>query len=285
MLDVTAILPAIIAFRCQQKQRCNAIEDFYDAFKDYLPVIGRFLTVLTFMEDSFRIFTGFSEQVDFLSNHLHIPLVYPLAVLFVAYSCLAQTIGSVLILANRQVNIAGCVLGLFLFLNFIMFGLNAPDWVHSNGRDFFIIRVCAQTGALIMLAAQESMVKERERQCAFAGNLTIHNPLATAHKLQLIGRCMVAVLCLSVFRHGIVAGIFTSVVGLMVMAGFKARIATMTVSFIFVFSMFATHEFEDGSFETVMYVLCQDLSILGGLITLLLNADDQGICMDKTKSC
>lgn len=281
MFDASSIFPSVIQFRQQHKQTLCTIEEKYDTFKKYLPMIGRFLTVLTFMEDSFRILTGFGEQVDFVSNHLHIPLVYPLACVFVLFSLVAQTIGSVLILVNKKVNFAACILGAFLFLSFFVFGLNAPEWVHVNGRDSFIIRIVAQSGALIMLAAQESMVKKRGSQRAFAGNLTIVDPLAAAHKLQLLGRCMVVALCLSVFRHGLVSGIITSMVGVMVMAGFKARIATMVVCFIFVFSMFATHDFQHGSMEAVLFVLCQDLSIFGGLITLLLNANDQGISVDR----
>lgn len=278
MFDAT---PLFLEFRTQHKQRFNAIEDKFDTFKGHLPLIGRVLTVLTFMEDAFRISTGFGDQVDFVTNYLHIPLNYYLAVLFVSFSFLSQTIGSVLILANKKVDFAACILGTFLFLSFLLFGLNAPDWVHINGRDSFIIRIVAQSGALIMLAAQQSMAKKRGRQCAFAGNLTTIDPLATSYKLQALGRCMVVALCLSVFRHGLISGMITSMVGLMVMAGFKARIATMAVSFIFVFSMFATHDFQGGSIEAVLFVMCQDLSILGGLITLLLNANDQGISMDR----
>ena len=52
-------------------------EDFLDRagqpMKPYIPVMSRFLIIATFLEDSLRIVTQWSDQINFMENTRHFP--------------------------------------------------------------------------------------------------------------------------------------------------------------------------------------------------------------------
>lgn len=52
------------------RQQTSKIEDLLDTWSDpvkpYLPAIGRFLIVVTFLEDALRILTQWSDQLEYL---------------------------------------------------------------------------------------------------------------------------------------------------------------------------------------------------------------------------
>lgn len=55
------------------REQTSKIEDWLDAaaepIKPYLPAIGRFLIVVTFLEDALRIITQWSEQLYYLNSY------------------------------------------------------------------------------------------------------------------------------------------------------------------------------------------------------------------------
>lgn len=57
------------------RQQTSKIEDWLDTISDpvkpYLPAIGRFLIVVTFLEDALRIITQWSDQLQYLHNYRH----------------------------------------------------------------------------------------------------------------------------------------------------------------------------------------------------------------------
>lgn len=62
------------------REQTSKIEDWLDTLADpvkpYLPIIGRFLIVVTFLEDALRIVTQWSDQLTYLHQYRHSGLVY-----------------------------------------------------------------------------------------------------------------------------------------------------------------------------------------------------------------
>lgn len=61
------------------REQTSKIEDFLDTYSDpikpYLPAIGRFLIVVTFLEDALRILTQWSDQLEYLHQYRHSELL------------------------------------------------------------------------------------------------------------------------------------------------------------------------------------------------------------------
>lgn len=57
------------------REQTSKIEDWLDTLSDpvkpYLPAIGRFLIVVTFLEDALRILTQWSDQLVYLHDYRH----------------------------------------------------------------------------------------------------------------------------------------------------------------------------------------------------------------------
>lgn len=57
------------------REHTSKIEDWLDTVSDpikpYLPAIGRFLIVVTFLEDALRIITQWSDQLTYLHDYRH----------------------------------------------------------------------------------------------------------------------------------------------------------------------------------------------------------------------
>lgn len=57
------------------REQTSKIEDLLDTYSDpikpYLPAIGRFLIVVTFLEDALRILTQWSDQLEYLYQYRH----------------------------------------------------------------------------------------------------------------------------------------------------------------------------------------------------------------------
>lgn len=57
------------------REQTSKIEDWLDTIADpvkpYLPAIGRFLIVVTFLEDALRIITQWGDQLVYLHDYRH----------------------------------------------------------------------------------------------------------------------------------------------------------------------------------------------------------------------
>merc|ERR1711977_660256 len=95
------------------REQTGKIEDFLDTLSDpikpYLPAIGRFLIVVTFLEDALRIITQWSDQLTYLHDYRHIPS--GITHLFLIANVIAMTISSLMIIVRKQSEYA--VAGLF----------------------------------------------------------------------------------------------------------------------------------------------------------------------------
>ncbi|KAL9081800.1 MAG: hypothetical protein Q9159_007007 [Coniocarpon cinnabarinum] len=90
------------------REQTSKIEDFLDTIaepiKPYLPAIGRFLIVVTFLEDALRIITQWSDQLVYLRDYRHIPA--GITHLFLLSNVLAMTSCSFLIITRKYTNYA-----------------------------------------------------------------------------------------------------------------------------------------------------------------------------------
>jgi hypothetical protein len=63
------------------REQTSKIEDWLDTYSDpikpYLPAIGRFLIVVTFLEDALRIITQWGDQLVYLHDYRHSKLHHP----------------------------------------------------------------------------------------------------------------------------------------------------------------------------------------------------------------
>lgn len=51
----------------------DIVDKFGQPLKPYIPAIGRFLIVATFLEDALRITTQWSDQVMYMQDYRHFP--------------------------------------------------------------------------------------------------------------------------------------------------------------------------------------------------------------------
>lgn len=57
------------AIREQTSKLEDLLDTYSDPIKPYLPMIGRFLIVVTFLEDALRILTQWSDQLEYLYQY------------------------------------------------------------------------------------------------------------------------------------------------------------------------------------------------------------------------
>ncbi|KAL2919705.1 ER-derived vesicles protein erv29 [Polyrhizophydium stewartii] len=224
--------------------------------KPYLPVIARFLLVVTFLEDAIRI-SGLAEV--FLGGNVAVMIV-----------C------SVLAILKRNTEIA--VGGLFAVI--VSQALGYGLIFDSN----FFFRNLSVAGGLVMLLADAQSSK---RKPLFAGLPTLNENDKHAY-LQLLGR----VLLVFLFINFVISGEFSilrlvvtivSLIGcVMVVVGFKAKIsawilvAFLSISNVVLNNWWSLHQ------DFLKYDFFQTLSIMGGFL-LLANLGAGGYSMDEKK--
>ncbi|KAI2790951.1 Surfeit locus protein [Penicillium oxalicum] len=134
------------------REQTSKIEDWLDSLADpvkpYLPAIGRFLIVVTFIEDSLRILTQWSDQLVYLRDFGRFP--WGITHMFLIINVIAMSVCSFLVIARKRteyavagllgvvitkvldmldekdrkmyVQFAGRVLLIFLFIGFVFSG-------------------------------------------------------------------------------------------------------------------------------------------------------------------
>lgn len=242
------------------------LEGMIREHRRWLPIIGRVLLVLTFLEDGVRVATNWSEQVSFLTfegNNWCMP--HFLASIFMAYTLFAQFAGGLLVVLNKAVTFASMLLLVFMAFVMAIYGFGLPEYVHHQGRWRFIFRSMAIVGGLLMLIADEQCRKARESHY-FAG-VPVLEPLKFAHSLQAAGRVMIALLCVQYYWHGWVYGIICTVASVSIIVGFGTRYSSFFLAMFMTVSNFVGNFFWDvfpSDWDAFFYFFFQDLSILGG---------------------
>jgi len=268
----------------QVRRVTSKVEDVIDAnsrwLRPYLPGLGRFLIVVTFLEDALRILTQWSDQLYYLQRHRGFP--WGLSHLFLLINVITMLSCSVAVIAKRYPEPA--VGGLLLVVIAQGFGYGLIFDLN------FFLRNLSVIGGLLMVLS-DSMSKRKSP--LFAGLPNVLNETDRKKYFQLAGR----VLLIFLFIGFVLNGKFTfvramvSLLGLgacvMVVAGFKAKwSATFLVLLLSVFNLFVNNWWSVHSAhpqrDFLKYDFFQTLSIVGGLL-LLVNLGPGGISVDEGK--
>ncbi|KAJ7145328.1 SURF4 family-domain-containing protein [Mycena crocata] len=260
------------------KQVEDYVEIYSQPLKPHLPAIGRFLIVVTFLEDALRILTQWGDQLWYLQQHRKFP--WGLSHLFLLINVVTMLGGSSMVILKRYTEyaVAG-LLGVVIIQGFgygLIFDLN------------FFLRNLSVIGGLFMVFS-DSMVTRKK---LFAGLPSISETDRKKYFL-LAGRVLLIFLFLGFILQGSwsIARVFVSIFGLaaciMVAVGFKAKwSAGFLVLVLSVFNVFANNWWTVGSGhpqrDFLKYDFFQTLSIVGGLI-LLVNMGPGGLSVDEKK--
>ncbi|KAK4057411.1 ER-derived vesicles protein erv29 [Microbotryomycetes sp. JL221] len=262
----------------------SKVEDLIDQYtrpvRPFLPGLGRFLIVVTFLEDALRILTQINDQNYYLQKHRGFP--WGLSHLFLWSNVIVMLACSALVIAKRSTLIAtGGLLSVVLAQGFgygLIFDLN------------FFLRNLSVIGGLLMVLSDSLSTKKT----SIPGIPTLAiNETERKKYFQLAGRILLVFLFLGFTFTG--QHTFTrslvSVVGLvacvMVAIGYKAKVAAVfLVVLLNIFNFFVnnwwsihpTHPQRD----FLKYDFFQTLSIVGGLL-LLVNLGPGDISFEQKK--
>lgn len=264
--------------RAYSKQIEDYIEIYSQPLKPHLPAIGRFLIVVTFLEDALRIVTQWSDQIWYLQTHRRFP--WGISHIFLLLNVLVMLGGSAAVILKRYSEhaVAG-LLGVVVIQGFgygLIFDMN------------FFLRNLSVIGGLFMVFS-DSMVS---RKNVFAGLPQISDQDRKKYFL-LAGRVLLIFLFLGFILQGEwgIGRILVSLIGIaacvMVAVGFKAKwSAAFLVTVLSVFNVFANNWWAvhsaHPSRDFLKYDFFQTLSIVGGLI-LLVNMGPGGFSVDEKK--
>ncbi|KAF2761673.1 SURF4-domain-containing protein [Pseudovirgaria hyperparasitica] len=264
------------------REQTSKIEDWLDTFSDpikpYLPAIGRFLIVVTFLEDALRIITQWNDQLIYLKDYRKI--WSGVTHLFLIINVIAMTSCSILIIGRKYSEYAvGGLIGVVI-LQGIGYGL-------VFDLNFFLRNLSVMGGLLMVLS--DSWVRKR---FAPAGLPTLDEKDRKMY-FQLAGRVLLIFLFIGfVFRGDwsiwrITVSLLGFVACVMVVVGFKAKwSAIMLVLILSIFNLivnnFWTLHPHHPHKDFAKYDFFQILSIVGGLL-LLVNMGPGQFSVDEKK--
>jgi len=264
------------------REQTSKIEDFFDTIADpikpYLPAIGRFLIVVTFLEDALRIVTQWNDQLLYLHDYRHIPR--GITHIFLIVNVIAMTISSTMIIIRKHsdyavIGLLGVVVTQALGYGLI-FDLN------------FFLRNLSVVGGLLMVLS-DSWVRQK---FAPAG-LPQMDEKDRKMYVQLAGRVLLIFLFVGFVFAGewsiwrVMVSLFGFVACIMVVVGFKAKMSgIILVMILSIFNLFVNnwwtlhphHPHKDFA----KYDFFQILSIVGGLL-LLVNMGPGQFSVDEKK--
>lgn len=264
------------------REQTNKIEDWLDTLSEpvrpYLPAIGRFLIVVTFLEDAVRIVTQWNDQLLYLHDYRHFPR--GLNHLFLTLNVVAMLVCSVMVILRKNsvpavAGLLGVVItqalgyGLIFDLNFFLRNLSVMGGLLMVLSDSWVRKKFAPAGL--------PQLDEKDRKMYF----------------QLAGRVLLIFLFVGFVFAGnwslgrIVVSVFGFVACVMVVVGFKAKFsAVMLVVILSIFNILVNnfwtlHEHHPQK-DFAKYDFFQILSIVGGLL-LLVNMGPGQFSVDEKK--
>ncbi|PVH93942.1 SURF4-domain-containing protein [Periconia macrospinosa] len=266
----------------QLREQTNKIEDWLDTIsepvKPYIPAVGRFLIVVTFIEDALRIITQWSDQLTYLKDYRGIRS--GLTHLFLIINVIAMLSCSFMIIARKHSDYGAFGLMGVVVLQGIGYGL-------VFDLNFFLRNLSVMGGLLMVLS--DSWVRKR---FAPAGLPQLDEKDRKMY-FQLAGRVLLIFLFVGfVFRGDwslsrILVSLLGFVACVMVVIGFKAKFsAIMLVLILSIFNIIVNnfwtlHEHHPHK-DFAKYDFFQILSIVGGLL-LLVNMGPGQFSVDEKK--
>ncbi|PSS03527.1 SURF4 family-domain-containing protein [Coniella lustricola] len=264
------------------RQQTSKIEDLLDNIaepvKPYLPAIGRFLIVVTFLEDALRIITQWSDQLLYLHDYRHIPSGLTHA--FLILNVIAMTVCSTLVIARKHSDYAVAGLIAVVVVQALGYGL-------IFDLNFFLRNLSVMGGLLMVLS--DSWVRKTQ---VFAGLPQLEEKDRKMY-FQFAGRVLLIFLFVGFVFSGTwsIGRVVVSSIGLvaciMVVVGFKAKwSATLLVVILSIFNVLVNnfwtlHEHHPHK-DFAKYDFFQILSIVGGLL-LLVNSGPGQLSYDEKK--
>ncbi|EME88273.1 uncharacterized protein MYCFIDRAFT_86053 [Pseudocercospora fijiensis CIRAD86] len=266
------------AIREQTSKLEDLLDTYSDPIKPYLPAIGRFLIVVTFLEDALRIFTQWSDQLEYLHNYRYMP--WGINHVFLVVNVIAMTSASILVIARKYSEYAVAALigvvvtqalgyGLIFDLNFFLRNLSVMGGLIMVLSDSWVRKKFAPAGL--------PQLDENDRKMYF----------------QLAGRVLLIFLFIGFVFAGdwsfgrVVVILLGAVACVMVVVGFKAKMsAIVLVMILSVFNIlvnnFWTLHPNHPHKDFAKYDFFQILSIVGGLL-LLVNMGPGQFSVDEKK--
>lgn len=248
--------------------------------KPYLPAVGRFLIVATFIEDALRIFSQWGDQVYYIWNVRHIP--YFISVIYLALNILFMLVGSVAVILKKRLEIAVGGLLFVVVSQAMVYGL-------IFNFQFFFRNISLIGGLLLVLS--DAFVHDR-RNLSLPGIPMIEDKDKSKY-FQLAGRILLVFLFLAymVTKRWTIVGGFLNLTGLsaciLVVIGFKARLSASFLVIMLSIQNLITNPYwkygpRNPTRDFLRYEHFQTLSIVGGLI-LLVNTGAGRISIDEKK--
>jgi len=264
--------------RYYAKQIEDYVEIYSQPLRPHLPAIGRFLIIVTFLEDSLRIVTQWGDQLWYLQKHRSFP--GGISHLFLIINVITMLVASGAVVTKRHTEYA--VAGLLAVVVVQGFGYGLVFDMT------FFLRNLSVIGGLFMVFS-DSMVSRKK---LFAGIPSISENDRRKYFL-LAGRVLLIFLFLGFIFQGkwSIGRAFLSLFGLvacvMVAVGFKAKwSASILVITLSIFNVAANNWWSVHSAhparDFLKYDFFQTLSIVGGLI-LLVNMGPGGLSVDEKK--
>ncbi|KAG5980583.1 hypothetical protein E4U55_003885 [Claviceps digitariae] len=260
----------------------SKVEDILDSLSEpirpYLPAIGRFLIVVTFIEDALRIIMQWSDQLIFLRDFRAIPS--GVTHMFLLFNVVAMVTCSTLVIARKHSDYAVAGLMGVVVTQALGYGL-------IFDLNFFFRNLSVIGGLLMVLS--DSWVRKTK---AFAGLPQIDEKDRKMY-FQLAGRVLLIFLFVGFVFTGqwSIWRILVSLLGagacVMVVVGFKAKFsATLLVVILSIFNLLVNnfwtlHEHHPHK-DFAKYDFFQILSIVGGLL-LLVNSGPGQFSIDEKK--
>ncbi|EEH08382.1 ER-derived vesicles protein ERV29 [Histoplasma capsulatum var. duboisii H88] len=264
------------------REQTGKIEDWLDTFSDpirpYLPAVGRFLIVVTFLEDTLRILTQWGDQLSYLKDFRGIP--WGISHIFLLINIVVMVSGSILVIARKHSEYAVAGLLSVVVLQALGYGL-------IFDLNFFLRNLSVIGGLLMVLS--DSWVRKR----FVPAGLPQLDEKDRKMYIQFAGRVLLIFLFLGFVLSGkwsswrIIFSLFGLVACVMVVVGFKAKwSATILVVILSVFNLlvnnFWTLHSKHPHKDFAKYDFFQILSIVGGLL-LLVNMGPGQFSVDEKK--
>ncbi|ODM16878.1 hypothetical protein SI65_07843 [Aspergillus cristatus] len=264
------------------REQTSKIEDWLDTLADpikpYLPAIGRFLIVVTFIEDSLRIITQWTDQLMYLRDFRSIP--WGLTHSFLIFNIISMSICSFLVVVRKHTEAA--VAGLLAVV--VTQGLGYGLIFDLN----FFLRNLSVVGGLLMVLS-DSWVRKK----FVPAGLPQLDEKDRKMYVQFAGRVLLIFLFVGFVFSGqwslwrIIVSLFGLVACVMVVVGFKAKwsaillVVLLSIFNVLVNNFWTLHPHHPHK-DFAKYDFFQVLSIVGGLV-LLVNMGPGQLSMDEKK--
>jgi len=240
-------------------------ENIIKKTRKYLPHIGRFCLISTFVEDGIRMINQWGEQRDYIESVWSCG--WFLAVTFVFLNMTVQLSCSVCVMTRQRVKEACYALFFIIALQTIGYSIL---WDPK-----FLARNLALVGAVLLLYS-ETM---QEARTIFAGVPSMGDEPKGKQYLQLSGRLLLVLMFMTLIQFdfqskNLVYLLFGLPMIAMVAVGYKTKLVSITlIVALFIHNMrwnnFWRHSAKTYIFDFKKFDFFQATSVIGGIIQLI----------------